>query len=339
MGFPVFLFKKIMKIYPAPISLFAIFIALISCTSCSENQTNSIPDYRLSENWVLLPGSDIFDVDVFYVYPTVYNNSDTLNMDIRLAANRKAAQDMTIRQSRVYSDDANVYAPYYQQMALEALSLPKEQYEQYYSIAYADVVAAFNYYLEHFNNGRPFILAGHSQGSLMILDLMKEKFNEEQMSNQLIAAYTIGYSFTNEDAAKYPWMKLAQKEDDFGVIITYNTQSPEATGSPVLLPGALCVNPLNWKTDTTYAPDSMHLGAVKQNTETGEIIEILPEYTDAQIGINGALIVNGPNPDDFYTAENKFPKGVFHAYDYPFFFLNLKQNVKKRIDAFHKASL
>ncbi len=308
--------------------LFWIFYApLISKAQHSNPEIN----YAQTENWIFIPDDpQRYECDVFYVYPTVFFGDTAANMDLNSPELREKALGVAIEHSGVFSEVANVYAPFYSQVSIAVLSLDDQESKPYMDIAFKDVETAFEYYIEHLNNGRPFFLAGHSQGSDMLLMLMKKHFNDDDLANQLIAAYTIGFSITDEELAENPWMKIAQKKDDLGVIITYNTQSPDATGSPVLLPGAKCVNPLSWNTTLRYAPKAFNLGAAFFNDDH-KINTTIIEYTDAIIDKNGALAVSGPDPDDFYEpGVSFFPRGVFHAYDYNFFYFNLKENVKTR---------
>ena len=92
----------------------------------------------------------------------------------------------------------------------------------------------------------PSILAGHSQGAIVLLELMKNTLADPELCSRLVAAYIIGYSVTAADLAAHPGMRLASGPDDTGVIVTYNTLAKGGTRGLTLLPGALCVNPLNW---------------------------------------------------------------------------------------------
>jgi len=166
---------------------------------------------------------------------------------------------------------------------------------------------------------------------MLLIQLVKDKFKKTELMDKLVAAYIIGYSVTDNDLTQYDCLKIAESADDIGVIITYNTQSELATGSPVLLPNANCVNPHNWKNTSEYAPKEMNLGAVffKDN---GDIDSIVPQYTDAWIDDNGALVAGSPNSDSINVGS--FPKGVYHVYDYSFFFNNLIENVGVRTNAY-----
>jgi len=293
-------------------------------------QSQSTIDFSTPAAWISKPEKISCDADVFYVYPTVFFSEKAENMKLSDEALKAKAVGVYKEQASIFDGECNIFAPYYPQMSIAVLALDGDEFDNCFNVAYSEVKAAFKYYLEHLNNGRPFFIAGHSQGSLMILQLMKD----ELMNEQLIASYIIGYSVTNEDLKQHPWLKIAQKSNDIGVIITYNTQSPDAKGSPVLLEGANCVNPLLWTTQTTYAPASLNEGAVFFDEEENPNPAIM-HYTDAQVRSDGALIVTTPDPDDFYVAgKSAFPRGVYHRYDYQFFYKNLQQNVKERKMAF-----
>jgi hypothetical protein len=210
---------------------------------------------------------------------------------------------------------------------------PEEDMYQnkYYQIGYNDVKTAFNYYLTNLNNGRPFIIAGHSQGSTALVSLMRDLFNNPDLQKQLVAAYLIGYSITPEDFQNYPWMKPATSADDTGVIISYNSQTPDATDSPVLLPGAFCINPLNWQTDETKAHKSMNLGAVF--FDGTNISKEVSNYAGTQIDTkSGALTTILPEELDI----KGFPDGVYHVYDYSLWYRNLQTNVAIRCENYLK---
>jgi Protein of unknown function (DUF3089) len=193
-------------------------------------------------------------------------------------------------------------------------------------LGYKDVSQAFEYYLKHLNNDRPFILAGHSQGSMDLITLMREHFKSVKLQKQLVAAYLIGYSVTKEDFRQYPWMKPATGESDTGVIISYNSQAPWAKRSPVILSGAFCINPLNWKTDGTPAAAWLNHGAVFFKAD-GSVESRVPHYAGAMVDTTtGALTTVLPEKLDV----GGFPKGVYHIYDYSLWFQNLKKNIKLR---------
>ncbi|MBN2828632.1 MAG: DUF3089 domain-containing protein [Tissierellales bacterium] len=271
---------------------------------------------------------------MFYVYPTVSNN-ESGNMDISNEEERALAKGIYEAQASVFQGSANVYAPYYRQMSTgakipndpNALATDLEEFKQ----GAEDVKAAFQYYMENMNQGRPFILAGHSQGTMALIELIKDEFgSSEELRGNLVAAYLIGYTVTNEDLS-LSGITAAQGEADTGVVITFNTQSVTSVGGPMLMKGANCINPLNWKTDGTTAEASLNQGALFFNDSTGELLREVPEYCGAVINSEtGALTT---------TIEEEleigpYPDGVYHRYDYAFWYRNLEENVKVRIEAY-----
>jgi len=290
-------------------------------------------DYADPYNWLSLPNVSK-EVDIFYVYPTVSSN-ETGSMSISDDADRALAQGIFTAQASVYEPYGNVFAPYYRQMTTNVkmedgmLATDTEAFKQ----GALDVQDAFEYYINILNDGRPFIIAGHSQGTMALIELIKNRFgDDEELRSRMVAAYLIGYTVTDDDLQK-AGLTAAVGANDTGVVITYNTQSPTSVGGPMLMEGANCINPLNWKTDSTYAPASENLGARFYNDSTGEFIREVMYYSDAQIDPEtGALMTTIPEGEDLDIGS--YPEGVYHRYDYAFWYRNLQQNVGDRINAY-----
>jgi len=331
------------------IILAGIFALSFSCSNINDkssaSKTQQEVDYADSYNWVSLPTMIDKKVDVFYVYPTIYVGKTPQNMDISDSSLRENAQGLLIAQAGVYSPHANLFAPFYRQQSaalqsMEAANGGKDAFKDpVFQVGARDVERAFDYYLEHLNPDRPFILASHSQGTMTLINLMRKRFKDPALQKRLVAAYLIGYTITKDDLEKYPWMKLAQGKDDIGVIISFNTEGANAGPSPVLLPDAVAINPLNWKTDTTIAERSTNLGARFFDDKTGELLEEIPHFAAAHLDADkGILVVT-----DMKTPKSKkidlshmgrWSKGVYHRYDYAFWYMNLQKNVGDRIEAY-----
>lgn len=303
-------------------------------TSC-KNQSNekNMLDYSKNSNWISMPEISKA-VDVFYVYPTISSNESGI-MDINNKIERALANGIFKAQASVFENSTNVFAPYYRQMTTK-VKMPKTANilatdTKEFKMGATDVADAFDYYINNLNNNRPFIIAGHSQGTMALIELIKNKFGKsEKLRNKLVAAYLIGYTVTDSDL-KQSGLTAAQKEDDYGVIITFNTQSTTSKGGPMLLPGAHCINPLNWKTDTTFAEKSLNKGAVFFDDATGDKKREVKNYCCAQIDpISLALTTNIVDTLNI----GPYSEGVYHRYDYSFWYKNLEENVMKRIDTY-----
>jgi len=232
----------------------------------------------------------------------------------------------------IYEDSATMYAPYYRQMTFPVYSMSEEEMKPYLEIAYRDVADAFEYYFDNCNNGRPIILAGFSQGSQPML--MEEYFDDTQYSDRLVAAYCIGWRVTEEDITQNPHLVMARGESDTGVIVSFNSEAAGIEESIVVPKGmkTIAINPLNWKTDSTPADRSLNEGACFTNY-SGEIKREIAQLTGAYLDEErGTLRMMDVEPSDY--SSSLFPDGVYHLYDYQFFYRNLQRNVEVRTEKF-----
>jgi hypothetical protein len=282
--------------------------ATVSVTSAIPTSTAiSDVDYSKPEHWLNLPSSPDKAVDVFYLYPTIFEPV------------------------------GNIYAPYYRQVDstyLSSLPLP-EQEKIVGGIPAGDATAAFDYYIKHYNNGRPFILAGHSQGSNVLLYLLSEYMKEHpEVYKRMVAAYVVGYSVTSEYLADNPHLKFAEGPDDTGVIISYNTEAPVREGNnPVLLPGAQVINPITWTRDETLATADQNLGSMLVDAN----YNLVPagKYADARVDkARGVLICSTADVEKLAPGKGIFGKGVYHNFDYLFYYYNIRANAAKRAEHF-----
>lgn len=147
------------------------------------------------------------------------------------------------------------------------------------------------------------MLAGFSQGAEMCLRLLKEFGNEDFVKNNMVACYAIGWRFTPQEAAEYPYIQPAKCADDLGKVIIFNSEAPEVTSSAIVPEGvkSFAINPL-----------------------TGCYID----------SVRGTLKVTNVDKKEFVPGLPLFSEGVYHIYDYQFFYRNLQQNVNLRIKTF-----
>ena len=199
----------------------------------------------------------------------------------------------------------------------------------------ADAMSAFDYYIRNFNQGRPFILAGHSQGSNVLLYLLSDYMKmHPEVRKRMVAAYVIGYSITPEYLANNPHLKFAKGPSDTGVIISYNTEAPEVEGkNPVVLPGAMAINPISWTRSEKTANASKNLGSVDMDA-TGNLVT-LQHYADARVSTErGVVICSTVDVNKLSPGNQVFPKGVYHSFDYLFYYYNLRENAANRTEKF-----
>lgn len=234
-------------------SIILCFAVLFTLAGCSGNNKNSDSPYADAENWVYLE-TDVTgkDADVFFLNPTVYLGSEN---DLSWSRYDKETKESFIgavnMEKGIYDDNARFFAPYYHQAALSAYYADKEKADPVFDTAYEDIKSAFTYYMENYNNGRPLVLAGFSQGAQLCIRLMKEYSEDENFNKVLVACYAVGWRFTEEEQGEYPNIHFAQGENDTGVLIAFNSEDEKIDDSLMIPNGTktLAINPLNWKTD------------------------------------------------------------------------------------------
>lgn len=305
----------------------------------SEEQHPAKPDYSQASHWAALPQkqdyadltpADVFQdaqssaaVDVFFIYPTIYEGRKSWNADVNdPKMNHEIEVSTILNQATVFNGDCRVYSPFYRQMSLKGYhksgqkdSLSKKQA---LDLAYQDVKAAFEYYLKNYNNGRPFIIAGHSQGTQHGVRLVLEMIDGKPLQKQMIAAYLPGIAYRADAFKQIP---VGSSPAQTGCILNWNCilENKESNYAD-WYKQTFVVNPVNWKSDGTPAPASEHKGMVWKNF-TWDKDRTLRTSTH-----NGTLWVQNPI---------KLPlKKNFHIGDYNLFWVNIRENVGVRVQAY-----
>ena len=275
-------------------------------------------------------------VDVFYIYPTVTGfRPETEVCDMTDTMMVAGAQMVRQIQTAVFEETCNVFMPYYRQ-----ISMPKPGSDYSAIIDYVskfDATDALDYYLNNLNQGRPFILAGHSQGASVLIALLENYMTKHPEALQrMVAAYPIGFAVTKDWLAK-TGLKFAEGATDTGVIVSWNTEGPTnlKEKNMTLAPGGISINPINWKRDDTYADVKENLGSL---TVEGKLVT--PGIADARVDTaRGSVVVTTADAKLYAIPADgaeMFGPESYHLHDYGFFFNNFKQNVADRIKAYMK---
>ncbi|MPM06696.1 hypothetical protein SDC9_52999 [bioreactor metagenome] len=326
-----------------------LLLGIIVSLSLRQNKSGvEATDYASADNWLTVPSSADLPVDVFYLYPTTYmkqaeNDPTICGIDNEMMRSNAALSFN--RQATAFEPVGNIYAPYYRQAdPISALTMTEADRDALLSgEPKADVIAAFDYFINNYNEGRPFILAGHSQGSNMLLYLLSDYMKEHpDVYKRMVAAYVIGYSVTEDFLAKNPHLKFAKGPADTGVIISYNTEAPVTGGkNPVIMEGALVINPITWTRDGTQADAAENLGSIMLNPdgsvmldENGEFMQV-KNFADAAVDSEkGALICSSVDAAKWAPGNPLMPSGIFHSFDYPFYFFDIRENAKTRVQSY-----
>lgn len=323
----------------------------------------SIPDYKNIKFWAAhadAPGTSANspqgmvksnrskEADVFYVHPTVLRSQTEWNQRIDDdSINLVIDANVIARQSSVFNDCCQVYAPRYR--AATFLATSDRFFEgrggEAYDLAYSDVLRAFDHFLEHENKGRPFIIAGHSQGGLMVSRLLKDRVDNKEAQQRMIAAYAIGYNLAvGEFGKKYKTLQPCNEPLQTGCVLSWNAITPEADLNLYSnMSGALyvrtygieegketlCINPLTWDASKPNADRSYSKGAVPGDPGNGPIKEMQANKVSASAQ-KGFLVVEVDSTLELTPLQG----GSMHYHEFGLFYEDIRQNIAARIDAF-----
>jgi hypothetical protein len=307
--------------------------------------TPPIPNYSDEKSWAALPfktdeadkipiGSNLTEnqalaqVDVFFLHPTIFTyepkNQYIWNADVNDAElNEKVDKSTILNQASVFNGSCKVYVPRYRQAHYYSfITTNKNDAQQALDLAYTDIKAAFEYYLAHWNQGRPIIIASHSQGTVHAKRLLKEFFDEKPLQKQLVEAYLVGIA-TQADTFKS--IMPSQSAEETGGFVSWNTFAkgfyPKYYKDA--LNTAVSTNPLTWTLNGAFAPKELNKGGV------GLKFKFIEQASDAQ-NHEGLLWINKP-----YVRGRIFLKTkIWHQADYNLFWMNIRENVALRVHSF-----
>ena len=160
--------------------------------ACAVDQATTIvaADGKLTrEDWKANPNAPI---DCFYVYPTVSTDPGG-NSDM----NAGPEENGVVRsQLARFASQCKVYAPLYRQATLTALraATSGSPIAVDRALGYNDMLDAWNRYLQQDNHGRGVVLIGHSQGSGLLTQLIKNEIDGKPVSTRFISALLLGTS-------------------------------------------------------------------------------------------------------------------------------------------------
>lgn len=301
-----------------------------------------VPDYGSLNNWAAHPdkydpsdsvpaplqSSYLFDstVDVFFIHPTTFIDvkSENWNADIEDAVlNDKTDRSTILFQASVFNQ-ARVFSPRYRQANLKAyFTTDATNAEKAFNLAYEDVRDAFKYYMDHFNNGHPIIIASHSQGSTHAVRLLKEFFDGKPLQQKLIVAYVIGM---NIPLTAFEQLKSCNDSIATGCFVGWRTF--KRGHEPFLVAkyrDSYVTNPLTWTTTEEFADRKLNKGGVLRNFN-----RLYPHVTDAQIHESILWSDRPVFPGSFlYRASN------YHIGDINLFYVNIRDNMQSRIRSYY----
>lgn len=325
------------------------------------------PDYARQSAWAVSPGvasaadtvpkgatpgkASAPSADVFFVHPTTFLGNDTWNarFDADGVTGQQLNETVLGNQISIFNACCRMFAPRYRQATISAFLRPSADSFKAYDLAYSDVLRAFDHYLQKQNNGRPFILASHSQGSLHATRLIQERIaSNPAIRRRLVTAYVVGASLPETFDTGLPvcgtvmqtgciidWnsaSSLTLLTLGRGLMVTWSKGKYQAVG----LNKWLCVNPLSWDR-TTKSAASKNRGALPFAGLGQSIPPLRSEVTGARC-TRGRLVISIPRPKREGFTDVLTKLGSFHNLDYALFYDSVRRNAVDRVNAFSRST-
>ena len=291
----------------------AVLSAALTVSSCRTNSGGTdtfipeVPDWSDAAAWHI-SAPEVPAADIFYILPTcVWDWTTEDGLTCRYSDYTRTDHIEAFRPSVELAEDIfaqgqyGFYCPYYRQISLNVWMDGEEAVEELFPLSMEDISAAFDYYLDNYNKGRPFVLAGFSQGGKAVVELVKHLPAEAY--ERMVAAYAIGYRISDEEVEQYPQLHPATDSTGTGTIISYNS--------------AVCINPVNWTTDAVPAA---------LNDSVTVTVDTLSHL----------LIVDGLDPEAYFLSSlaPMFPLGNYHLQELTLYQEHLRRNTALRVRNF-----
>ncbi|HEX4762249.1 MAG TPA: DUF3089 domain-containing protein [Sphingomicrobium sp.] len=322
-------------------------------------EAGSSPDYANFDSWIARPGiaddpsnwlpegvarAGAEDAATFYVHPTTYLERDRWNAPLHPARQVEARTRLFVQsQASAFNGNTQIWAPRYRQAAYGAFLLKTADAQKALDLAYSDVSAAFDEFVEQVPKDRPIILAGHSQGALHVARLLLDK--KPRIRGRLIAAYVVGWPIS--DSADLPPMGLraCSHPEETGCLLSWLTFAEPANPDLILDSWSgtrgrtgvrrnrrdiLCVNPLTG-TRGGHARPAANPGTLLPAADLGSAT-LVPRRVGARC-TNGFLYLVGEVPR---LGPFVLPGNNYHVYDYALFWGAIRRDTERRLGAWRR---
>ena len=318
------------------------------------------PSYKIASNWIARPGmaddpalwlpngvaaTASGDAAVFYIHPTTYLANDRWNAPLMAGGNTAFRTNLFVEsEASAFSGAGQIWAPRYRQAAFGAFLLDSEDAKKALDFAYTDISGAFDQFLREAGD-RPIILAGHSQGALHLMRLLREKVAGKPIARRIVAAYVVGWPIdvlsdlpalglpdcasAADSGCILSWMSFGEPPNS-GVILDQWKRTRGMNGGKRAAENSLCVNPLTG-TRNGAAPPAANPGTLVPSADFNR-----GNLVSGQVGARcekGLLIISGAIPP---LGPFVLPGNNYHAYDYALFWSAIRQDAERRLAAWRR---
>lgn len=337
-------------------------IAFVPSVSFAESAQAPAPDYAAKSGWLARPDiagnpsywtpkayfhADAPAVSVFYVTPTAFLGRDRWNAPFDDQKTNDFLTRFLKGQSTAFTSVGEVWSPKYRQATFGTFMTDKPEAKQALDFAYADVQRAFDAFVQQAPADRPIILAGHSQGSLHLMRLLKERVAGQPIAARIVGAYVVGWPVSVTTDLPAMGLPACKEAIDSGCILSWQSfalpadpkllaeayaRTPSLTGQPHGNSPMLCVSPLNGRMGG-ITPKEGNLGAlVPSGGDSDPTVEAA--RIPAKCQPNGLLTIGEP---PFGFDQYVLPGNNYHVWDYALFWVNIRVDVERRLKSWQAA--
>lgn len=344
-----------------------------------DSLTPAAPDYQRPQFWAALPeqpgksglippgeaAASAPDADVFFVHPTTWFDRKQWNARFEAGVAQEIVDEISMgTQASAFNACCRIFAPRYRQAMLGAFYADPEDAQPAFEMAYGDVEQAFASFLTR-TQDRPFVIAGHSQGSMHAMRLLETRIQKDPaLLRRLVVAYLPGVAIPEAWYQRHQ-IPACEKPSETGCIAAWDTYRVGAEvkghepvyhwyGNQLLRvdPKAprQCTNPVTWHTTSHPSASAAHQGAVAGVNTGSDFSFSQLLFAQEPLGINitaltaprsvitaacdQALRVPDLKALNYPVLETQ--PGNYHLLDYELFWQDIRENVKLRLAAWRR---
>ena len=312
------------------------------------------PNYADPANWVARPGiaddpalwlpdgiaPSSGEAAVFYIHPTTYLERQSWNAPLNPGGQTETRTRLFARsQGSAFNGAGEIWAPRYRQAAYGAFLLDSRDATQALDLAFRDVAAAFDRFIDEIPADRPIILAGHSQGSLHLLRLLGDR--RTAIAGRLVAAYVVGWPVSTIADLPATGLVPCATAASTGCVASWQSFGEPANPSLILgswedTPGPsgerrrsdmICTDPISGAGGGGSPP------AANPGTLVPSVNLATANLEPGRVGSrceDGLLMIGGDIPA---LGPYVLPGNNYHVYDYALFWGAVRRDAERRLAA------
>jgi hypothetical protein len=279
---------------------------------------------------------------VFFIHPTSYLDRAHWNAALDDQEANARAELFLRGQASAFNEIGLIWAPRYRQAAFGAFLTDKPEGQEAIDLAYRDIAMAFDRFLKEAGD-RPIILAAHSQGSLHLTHLLRDRVAGTPLAKRIVAAYVVGWPISKPTDLPRMGLPECEHAEQSGCILSWQSYAEPADPSPMFervdastgFTGGsrkgtrlVCTNPITGTPDAS-APGTSNLGTLIPSADLSSAT-VSKGTVGARCDGRGVLLIGEPIPLGGYVL----PGNNYHVFDYSLFWANVRADAARRLAAF-----